>query len=361
MTDVIVVGGGLIGMLTARELALAGASVTLFERDETGRESSWAGGGILSPLHPWRYPDPVTVLARWGQAHWESLAGALHAETGIDPEWTGSGLLVLEPDEPERAARWAERFGYVLEPVALATACEPAIAGAHAGLWMPDVAQVRNPRLVRALRRSLDLNGVQVEERRAVQGLRLRGGVVRGVETANGPVESKTVIVAAGAWSAGLLGEAAALLPVEPVRGQMLLFKAAPGVLSRIVLHGDRYVIPRRDGRILIGSTLERVGFDKATTASAAAELRERACALVPALTDYPVEHHWAGLRPGSPTGVPFIGEHPHIGGLFLNTGHFRNGVVLGPASARLAADLLLGRTPVVEPEPYRLGRSPAA
>jgi glycine oxidase len=133
----------------------------------------------------------------------------------------------------------------------------------------------------------------------------------------------------------------------------MILYRAEPNVVQRIVLSRDRYVIPRRDGRILVGSTTEEVGFDKSTTPAAMQELESEACRLIPALAGYEIEHHWAGLRPGSPNGIPYILQHPRIEGLFINTGHFRNGVVLGLASARLLADMLLGQQPILDPTPY--------
>jgi glycine oxidase len=360
MSDCIVVGGGLIGMLTARFLHDAGLTVTVLERGETGREASWAGGGILSPLYPWRYPDPVTVLARHTQDAYPDFAAALFSETGVDPEWTRSGMLVLDTGEAPAARAWADRHHMLLEPLEgeSVQACEPALGpGPETGLWLPAVAQVRNPRLVRAVRESLVARGIAIREQTPVDGLcRDRNGVT-GVRTPAGELHAPRVVIAGGAWSAGLVPEGGPGLPVVPVRGQMILFRAEPGLMQRIVLSSGRYLIPRRDGRILMGSTLEYVGFRKETTGAARDELREAAMTLVPALADVPVEHHWSGLRPGSPTGVPYIGEHPGWPGLFVNAGHFRNGVVLSLASCRLVAELVAGTEPSFDPAPYRLDR----
>ena len=180
---------------------------------------------------------------------------------------------------------------------------------------MPDIAQVRNPRLVRALRDSLIKSGVTVSEGVEVRGLHNENGRVTGVLTDQGTVQAGAVVVAGGAWSAALLKTVGIDLPMAPVRGQMLLFRTAPGLLTRMVMRHYRYLIPRRDGRILAGSTLEQVGFDKTTTHRAAEKLQSAALDLVPALENCPIEHQWTGLRPGNPTGVPYIGAHPTIGG----------------------------------------------
>ncbi|WP_338055862.1 glycine oxidase ThiO [Sulfurivermis fontis] len=354
-----VVGGGVIGLLSARELASGGCRVRLLEMNGVGRASSWAGGGILSPLYPWRYPDPVTELARWSQAAYPELAERLRDEGGIDPEWTRNGMLMLDTSDQVQARSWAERFGYrleLLDGVGLRQ-CEPALADGDAALWMADVAQVRNPRLVRAVRHALVKQGGLIEEGCEVTELLVRGGRVAGVRTMRGDFSADVVVMAAGAWSGRLLAELAVRPEIRPVRGQMLLFRGPPGLVSRIILGPRHYVIPRRDGRVLVGSTMEEVGFDSTTTAAAREELLAAAVGLVPALAACELERHWAGLRPGSPDGVPYIGEHPEVAGLYLNSGHFRNGVVLAPASARLLADLVLGRAPLLDPAAYGVRR----
>ena len=363
MPDVIIIGGGVIGLLTARELRLAGAEVTLLERDEPGRESSWAGGGIVSPLYPWRYPEAVSALASWSQRHYPSLCDALHCTTGIDPELERSGLLIEAPGEEHAASAWASAHGVDLEAVARGEArtLEPGLdEPAEGALWLPDVAHVRNPRLVKALRADVEARGVRVLAAHPVTGWH-RGSALRpadrvtAAETPHGPIAADTFVVCAGSWSGDLLAPLGIRPDIHPVKGQMILFRATPGTVRTIHLARDRYAIPRRDGRVLFGSTLEETGFDKQTSDAAREELWQIATARFTALRNAEVERHWAGLRPSSPSGIPYVGRYPHLTNLFVNAGHFRNGIVLGPASARLTVDLLVGHKPVVPPAPYGL------
>lgn len=357
MPDFIVIGGGLIGMLTARELAMEGHSVSLLEQGSTGRESSWAGGGIVSPLYPWRYADSITRLASWSQQNYPALAQNLQLESGIDPEYSRNGLLVLEPGDTDLALAWAGKTPQAVETLNAEAIgdCEPALeTPTDNAIWLPEVAQIRNPRLVKACRGTIN-ERVEIREQVTVTELMVEKGSVLGVRTTTGQLSAPNVIVCAGAWSGKLLQPYLTSPRIEPVMGQMILFRARPETQRRIVLHNDRYLIPRRDGRILVGSTLEYTGFEKLTTQAARDSLAAYARDRFPYLRDAEIEHHWAGLRPGSPQGIPYIGPVPQVEGLFVNAGHFRNGVVLGPASVRLLTDLILERDPILPPQPYAM------
>lgn len=353
----VLIGGGVMGLLSALSLARQGVEVTLLDRRQVGHEASWAGGGIVSPLYPWRYDLSVTTLARWSQGFYPELGRVLNAETGVDPEVHATGLYWLDLSDEAQALRWSDSQEYQLHEVDMAQvyAAVPALGcGFHRAIYMPGVANVRNPRLIRALRAALQgMPNVQLLEHCEVSGFSFRGGVIGGVVTSAGEIYADRVVLTAGAWSAELLAGLGLALPVEPVKGQMILYKCAENFLPSMVLARGRYAIPRKDGHVLVGSTLEHVGFDKVPTAEALASLKASAEELLPDLASAEVVGHWAGLRPGSPEGIPYIGEVPGFPGLWLNCGHYRNGLVLAPASCELLKNLMLGEVPIVDPAPY--------
>ena len=359
MCDLLIIGGGIIGLLTARELTLAGAKVMVLERNTApARESSWAGGGIISPLYPWRYPDSIARLARAGHDLYPEICQQLHADTGIDPQYTRSGIFIRAEEEQDQALSWAVRWNYriSLESRSAIARLEPArFNPPEQLLWMPDIGQVRNPRLVKALVQDLKNRGVLLHTSAPVMDFRHEGGRIREVKTPAGSFQADQFILCTGAWTGELAHKLPSSPDIRPVRGQMLLFKGQPGQIRHMMLEENRYVIPRQDGRILFGSTLEEAGFDKSTTPAAHRELAQLARHRFPLLKDLPIEKHWAGLRPGAPAGVPYITQHPQIENLYINAGHYRNGVVLAPASAQLLTDLLLGRKTGMDPAPYSL------
>ncbi|WFE70737.1 glycine oxidase ThiO [Halomonas sp. M1] len=358
MSNFLIIGGGVIGMMTALQLADAGQKVTLVERGLCGQEASWAGGGIVSPLYPWRYAPPVSQLSRWSEGVYPTLALRLLEETGIDPEYRQKGLLYLNVDDDDAALGWARQLGKPLERVdaAFVHQKEPQAAAPEGNaLWMPTLGSVRNPRLGQALRARLAaMPGVTLVEQCAVSGFIKHEGRVVGVATSQGDRRAERLVVCGGAWTAQLLAELGVQLPVRPVKGQMIAYQAPPGLVQRVILKDGRYVIPRSDGLILVGSTLEEAGFDKTTDAEALASLKKSAEGIVPALAKLPVAHHWAGLRPGSPEGLPFIGALPGWPNVYVNAGHYRNGLVLAPASTHVLVDQLLGREALIDPTPFQ-------
>ena len=361
MSDFLICGGGVSGMLVARGLSHHGARVQLIERGTCGQEASWAGGGIVSPLYPWRYSDPVTALANRAQDAYPELAQALATETGIDPELSVCGLLMLDAADHEEALQWAHRHDRPMQTwqPAQIQVREPELAeGSERALYMPAVANIRNPRLVKALAASLRLQPrVDVCEQSEILRIETRGDRMTAVwvrqQYEEVRLQADVFVLAAGAWTGQLLAQLGLALPVTPVKGQMLLYKAEEALLRGVVLSQGRYLIPRRDHHILVGSTLEHADFDKSITEHACDSLRASAERMLPALSALPVVQQWAGLRPAAPDGIPFIGRLPGFSNAFVNAGHYRNGLVLAPASADLLVELLANAPTGLDPRPY--------
>ncbi len=356
-SDYLVIGAGVIGCATALEFARQGAQVTVLDRGAVGAESSWAGSGILSVLPPWQYSDAVNHLTQWSLKLYPDWIAAIAAASGIDPEYQVDGMLVLQKYDPyyseEKALAWCERYDVPMERVDAQTLI-PQLGLESPGIWLPQVAQVRNPRLIRSLRRAAELQGVKFREQEEVTGFRVARNRAVAIETQRGSFSAENFIVTAGAWSSRLLGKWAQTVQIKPIRGQILLFKDAPGLLTKIIRQNDIYLVPRRDGHILVGSTREDVGFDKSTTEEAGALFLDRATTLLPALKQAQIVRQWAGLRPGSPDNIPIIDRHPQLENLYINSGHFRYGLSMAPASACLLSNLINQRAQPINAAPYR-------
>ncbi len=355
--DVIIVGAGISGLLSAIELADSGQKVCIIEKNRLGRESSWAGGGILLPIYPWRCPDPVNALVTWSLRHYPEFLTTLHTDTNIDPEWLTCGHLILdaEPDV-DVVERWSKRFLVKAEYVSGEKLkwLEPGLSDQHIkALWAPKIGQIRSPRLLQALAAKARQLQIKILEDTALIGVRTNDRIVKAVRTSGGDHAAGCILITAGAWSGSLEQYGLPHMAVRPVKGQMIQFQTRPDTIRTITLYKDHYIIPRKNGKVLAGSSLEHCGFNKTTSEEVATTLRKKAISLFPVLKSAPLINHWAGLRPGNDRQTPFIGQHPDCRNLFYNTGHYRNGIVTGLASARLCSDMILGRPPILAPADY--------
>ena len=352
MSDTIVIGGGVLGQLTALALAARGRSVVLLDAGASAPPASWAGGGILSALFPWRYPDALTTLTRHALQDYRELGRRIIEAGGVDPEARQTGMLVHARDDASVAQQWAGHWNVQVLPGDAEAV--PAVLRRADAVWLPDVGTIRNPRLLKGLHRLLSVVGVRALHDAPVTGLR-REGEVWCAETPQGHFRAGQVLVAAGAWASALLRPQGLDLPVRPVQGEMLLYGATCPAPPGVILAEDGYVIPRADGQMLVGSTLRDSGYDQRPTGAAHRQLMALAGRLwAPLAGETPVAQ-WAGLRPGSDRLWPWLGEVPGTPGLFVGAGHYRNGLVSAPASASLLAALMCGTSAPFDPAPYGL------
>ena len=350
--DILIIGAGINGLLSAWLLAREGLRVGIVERGEAARESTWAGAGILSPLMPWDYGGEVNALSERGRALWPAWIEAIGQSSAIDPEYRSCGMLALSLPDRDHALAWCRTHSWRAEetPAWL----DNLLGKGPDGLWLPDIAQVRNPRLAKALIEACLAEGVRLLVATNASRWDIQGNTVRSLETSKGKLIADRYVISAGAWSRQLLSGTIGDVDIRPVRGQILLFQAAPDLLPCILYKAGRYLVPRQDGLILAGSTLEHAGFDKSTTQAARDELLAFALNVLPPLRKAPLVRQWAGLRPGSTDNIPTISVHPRLDNLYINSGQYRYGVTMAPASAELLLDLILNRVPAIDPSPYR-------
>ncbi|MSQ94582.1 MAG: glycine oxidase ThiO [Gemmataceae bacterium] len=359
--DVILVGGGVIGLTTAYLLARDGARVVMCEQSQTGTESSWAGAGILPPSDVQHAQYPLDRLRALSGAIFPDLSSELQVRTGIDNGFVRCGGLEFLGETGHASAD--EWYGLGVATKHLAEkdvlALEPGLApDLGEAVHVPGVAQVRNPRHLQALRAAcLDTGKVAIHEEMVVDALVVESGRIKGVRAANEMFTGDRVLLAAGAWTDRLLALLGLRLNIQPVRGQIALVNPGRVLFQRILLWGSRYLVPRLDGRVLIGSTEEHVGYDKTTTAAGIEGLLALGLKLVPALAGAALEKTWAGLRPGSPDGLPFIGPVPGVENLFVAAGHFRAGIQLSPGTALLLKEMMLGQPLTMPMDAFRLDR----
>jgi len=344
---VLVVGGGIIGCATAYELAKAGCRVSVFERSTTGAEASSAAAGLLAPLGA----SNDTNFARLALASWRlypDVVRELQERTRIDVEYVTRGTIYPMSVTGTRrdAEEWAINKDLGVEALegADVQALEPALSPKirHA-IFVKGDHWLNNQRLVLAYAQAAAAVGVELNTGTNVSRLIVEGGKVRALVTGGGRVDGDVVLLAAGAWSAELMAPLGAPLRIEPRRGQMIALAHVPPVLTYCV-HGEAYMAPRPSGELIVGATVERAGFQRAVTAEGIAGLLRAAIELVPSLRELPIARTWCGFRPWAPDSLPVLGPWPGVAGLFVATGHFRNGILLAPITARLLTEWITGK-----------------
>lgn len=360
----------MVGMAIAHRLAKDGMRITLLERNQCGREASWAGAGIIAPPNPHRR-DALATLQLRSVAQYEEWIGEVGEASGIDPEFERCGELQLvfskselgillseERVAGERLAAGDPPTHVVHKPHEIKQ-IEPAVTNDILGaLDSRSTAQVRNPRVLQALQLACRKAGVDVCEHAAVHDLLMEGDRVLGVMTDTEKITGGHTILCAGAWSSTIGNRLQELMPVHPVLGQMILLKANERPFQHILSHRKYYLVARRDGHILLGSTEEpEAGFRKRNTPQGIGELIAQAIKIAPCLAQVAMAASWSGLRPGTPDGLPYIGPVPGMDGLFAATGHMRAGLTLAPATAEVVAGMLQGREYDIDLSCCRPGR----
>ena len=363
--DALIIGGGVIGLTTAYYLARGGVTVQVLDRSAPGTEASWAGAGIIPPGNPGRAATPYDRLRAESSWAFPGLSAELRERTGIDNGFrVCGGIEVFPHPAPDIPRAWqAEGISHMPLSPADARRLEPnAVLPSAECYHLPDMAQVRNPWHLRALLAACERLGVRIESNVPVVRFETTAGrVTAAVAEAGDRYRADRYLIASGAWSDRLLGQLGLRTGVHPVRGQMVLFNPGRPLLRHIVCVEKRYLVPREDGRILVGSTEEpEAGFEKRTTEVGVTGLAAFATEVVPALVGLRAEQTWAGLRPGSLDGMPHLGPIPNTDNAFVAAGHHRAGIQLSPVTGRIMADLILGRSAVPAIDAFRPDRPPA-
>ncbi len=353
--DILLIGGGVIGLTTAFTLANRGFSVTLLDRQSTGQEASWAGAGMLPPGNLSKATTPESRLRSYSHQLWKSLSADLLDRTGIDNGYHICGAVEVltdsnEADFREQLRQWqAEEIRVQILNRSDSEQFVPDLNQEfNSAAYLPDFAQVRNPRHLQALRAACLQRGVEILEHAQELTFRAEGDRISEVRLPTRSLQFNRVCITAGAWSTSILQPLGFSIPVKPLRGQIVQLNLPTLPFRCVIESGRRYLVPRRDGLILIGSTEEDVGFVKQNTTEGVAGLLEFATFLVPSLAHADVVKSWAGLRPGSPDELPLLGLVPGFSNLYLGAGHFRSGLQMSPGTATILADLLSDMPPAI-------------
>ncbi len=354
----IVIGAGIIGGSVAWRLACEGAAVTILERGRAGQEASWAAAGMIAPQAEAQGPGPFFDLCIRAREVFAATVERLRAESGIDPEYDDAGILYIAFDAAEQAelehrARWQKAAGGAVEELSgdEARKLEPGLSKEVIyATHMPQDRRTENRQVTRAFAAAAIAKGAQLREGARVESIVTKGDRAAAVRLTDGAeLPADVIINAAGAWAGEIRGLEGDHVATYPVRGQMLCFDGlkplrGPSIFS---LHG--YIVPRRDGRLIVGSTMEEAGYDKRVTLAGIEKIARGAMKMMPALDGLAFREAWAGLRPATKDFLPVIGASPALSNVFYATGHFRSGILLSALTGELIADLVAGRAPAID------------
>jgi glycine oxidase len=351
VSDILIVGGGVIGLSIARALSKKGCGrITILERGEIGKEASFAAAGMLAPQAETDASDEFFHFCSESNASYPQFAEELRDETGVDIELDRSGTLYLaftEHDSAEIRRRYEWQKSARLEVEHLTAQetrkTEPFVSpDVLESLLFPNDRQVENRKLLHALRKFAEINGIGIRENTEVKNLSIDCGRITGVETGTEKFSAEIVVLATGAWTSLIKADSFFLPQIKPIRGQMMSFFNAQRMFSRVIYSPRGYLVPRADGRILAGATVEDAGFDKSVTDAGIALLRDHALEIAPSLVNLEIRESWANLRPFAADGLPVLGAIAGCENLFVATGHYRNGILLAPLTAKIMADKIV-------------------
>ncbi len=360
----VVVGAGLIGLALADELTRRGVQVEIFEKASVvGSEASSAAAGILSPHGEVKGPGPFLDFLTAGFQLIPEMVSRLQSETHVDLFYRVNGMLSLAfSDQQERELSadlvWQERAGLKPQRVTAAEIkkWEPAVDGqVRWGIWWPHTSQIDNARLVEAFCRAVGKQRGIIRTNQAVSRFCVKGDRVVGIETPSGMTEADVVINCAGSW-AGFDAGVPFSVPTVPVKGQMLEFQTSIPLCERILKSGDSYLVQRSSSRLIAGTTVEKGVSDKSVTEDGKRSILEGVLSISSQVSALPLTSAWAGLRPGTPDGLPILGPTP-VRGLWVASGHYRNGVLLAPLTGRVIADQILNERTAVDLSPFSISR----
>ena len=353
--DTIIIGGGIIGCTVARALAWEGLRVAVIEGHAPGEEASGAAAGMLAPSAEAEKGSPIFHLCRASLLAYRPLVEELRSETGVDPEYLTDGSLLIFADEQERqqmlpSMNWQCSQNIAVKELSAPElhSLEPSLAEFPGAFFLPDDHQIDNRLLMHALVQSCRQRGVEFLLGKPVREIARNGHKVVGAileDAAGTKVSAGRVVNTAGAWAGSIPAAGIAPFPIRPVKGHMLALEAAPGTLRHVIRSHRGYLVPRRSGRILVGSTMEEAGFDKTPRAAQITGLLRAAQQLCPVLEKSAVAEVWAGLRPASKDGLPVLGP-TELEGYWVGLGHFRNGILLAPITAQILSSWLLTGKP---------------